>query len=336
MSAQNQTAKIVVVGATGNVGRKIVELLLQRNIVTPENLELLASRKSAGSKLQYGHLELPIKCADDFPFGDANIYLFATESDISKIFIEKITSEKAVVIDSSSLLRLEKNVPLIVAPVNREKINIKICRRYALANCIASPAALVLSPLHQAYGITSVHITTYQSVSGAGKDAMDELYWDSKAIIEGTPFKRSQFPRQIAFNVIPQIGKFMEDGFTQEEFKIMKEIQKIVDAEFAVCATSVRVPVYIGHSSILTVTFNEECSIADIKKTLQSASGVKIGDNEFATPAEIAGTDDVYAGRIRRDPAVKNGICMWICSDNLRRGAALDAVEAVEEVIRQL
>lgn len=336
MSAQNKSTNIVVVGATGNVGRKIVELLLQRNIVTPDRLTCLASRKSTGSTLHAGQHSLMIKNAEDFDFSAEHIYLFATESDISKHYIDKITAPGAIIIDSSSLWRLDPEVPLIVAPVNKHLISIKDTQRFAIANCVASPVSIVLAPLHAAYSIKTAHITTYQSVSGAGKQAMDELYAASKDALDGENFQCTQFPRQIAFNIIPQIGSIRPDGFTQEEFKIMHEIQKILGAEFPICANSVRVPVLVGHSCVITLELDKKFELDDIRTHLSQTSGIKLSEDDYTTPLEVAGKNDVYVGRIKRDPAATNGLVMWTCSDNLRRGAAVDAVEVVEEVVRQL
>lgn len=336
MPAQNRPFNIVVVGATGNVGRKIVDLILQRKLTSPEKLILLASQKSAGSKLNIHGIDLVIQAADTFDFSASNVYLFATESDISKKLIERITSPQAIVIDSSSLLRMQPDVPLIVAPVNSKLISAKETKRYAIANCIASPASIVLAPLHDTYTIKSAHINTYQSVSGAGKDAMDELYMESKHITDGTIYQRKIFPRQIAFNVIPQIDTIMENGYTKEELKIMQEIQKILSVSFPVCATSVRVPVYIGHSSVIAIECEKPFDLGEVRKLLAHSTGIKISDRDYTTPTETAGSDDVFVGRIRRDPTTVNGLIFWICSDNLRRGAAVDAVEVATEIIDQL
>lgn len=335
MSAQNQSTKIVVVGATGNVGRKIVELLLERNLVSPNNLACLASKKSAGKTLSIGEHRIQIQDADTFDFNADHIYLFATESDISKHYIDKITSGSSVVIDSSSLLRLDADVPLIVGPVNKHLIAINSKHRYAIANCVASPVSIVLAPLHAAYSIKTAHITTYQSVSGAGKQAMDELYAASKHVLDGEDYQCKEFLRQIAFNVIPQIGSIRPDGFTSEEFKIMHEIRKILGADFPVCANSVRVPVLIGHSCQITLELDKEFELDDVRHLLSKTSGIKLSENDYTTPIEAAGQDDVYVGRIKRDPAAKNGLLLWTCSDNLRRGAAVDAIEVAEEVIKQ-
>lgn len=335
MSAHKQSTKIVVVGATGNVGRKIVELLLQRNIVAPENLICLASKKSAGETLHAGQHQFVIQRADDFNFDAENIYLFATESDISKRYIDKITAPDAIIIDSSSLFRLDSDVPLIVAPVNKHLVSLKKTRRYAIANCVASPVSIVLAPLHAAYSIKSAHIATYQSVSGAGKQAMDELYSTTKDSLEGENYPCKEFLRQIAFNVIPQIGSIRPDGFTQEEFKIMTEIQKILAADFPICASSTRVPVFIGHSCLITLDFDNPYELNDVREHLRKTPGIVLND-DYTTPVEATGKDDVFVGRIKRDPAATNGLVLWTCSDNLRRGAAVDAVEVVEEVIRQL
>lgn len=336
MPAQNRPISIVVVGATGNVGRKIVDLILQQKLVSPDHLILLASPKSAGSKLNIHGNELIIQSADAFNFSASHVYLFATESDVSKKFINRITAPDAIVIDSSSLFRLHPDVPLIVAPVNKKLITVKESKRYAIANCIASPASIALAPLHETYTVKSVHINTYQSVSGAGKDAMDELDQEARHIAAGTIYQRQVFPRQIAFNVIPQIDTIMDDGYTKEEYKIMREIQKILSASFPICATSVRVPVHIGHSSVVTIECEKPFELTEIRQLLARSKGMKLSDRDYTTPAEAAGSDHVYVGRIRRDQTTTNGLTFWICSDNLRRGAAVDAVEVAAEIIDQL
>lgn len=336
MGAQNKPMNIVIVGATGNVGRKIVDVILQRKIAPAAQLILLASKKSRGISLTVDDKTLEILDADDYDFSTENIYLFATESNISKAYISRITSNKSFIIDSSSLYRLDADTPLIVAPVNRSLISISDTNRYAIANCVASPLCVVLAPLHEIYSIKSLHISTYQSVSGAGKHAMDELTVETDHVREGKPYPRKHFTRQIAFNVIPQIGTILPDGNTTEEQKIMLEIQKILAVDVPICVTAVRVPAYIGHSCSVSVAFEHPFEIDDIRKQFHRSAGIKLSERDYTTPAEIIGSDDVHVGRLRRDFTNTNGLAIWTCSDNLRRGAALDAAEVAEEIINQL
>ena len=227
-------------------------------------------------------------------------------------------------------------MPLIVAPVNKHLVLTDNTRLYAIANCVSSPIATVVAPLHCQHKVKRIIASTYQSTSGAGKDAMDELEHETMALLQGKRFNRTSFKRQIAFNIIPQVDRIMEDGFTYEEFKIMKEVQKIVGGKFSITATAVRVPVRIGHSISLSVEFDKEVSIKEVQALLANATGVKLSNDEYSTPVEVVGTDDVHVGRLRKDPSTEHGIQMWLCSDNLRRGAATDMVEVAEEIIRQL
>lgn len=327
---------IAIIGATGNVGRKIIEIFLQRNLISPHNINAFASSASAGRKIIIRENEFNVRSTEDYNFHDADLCLFATDSDISRNYIPKALANKALVIDSSSLFRLDPSVPLIVAPVNKSSVSLHKSRLYAIANCVASPISIALAPLHQAFSVKRVMISTYQSTSGAGKKAMDELYWETKNLIEDKLYERTHFPRQIAFNIIPQIDKILDDGFTYEEIKIMREIQKIVSADFAITATSVRVPVMIGHSVSLAVEFDRNFSLTEAKKLLANFPGIKLSEDHYTTPIEVVGSDDVHVGRIRRDPSVPFGLQLWLCSDNLRRGAATDAAEVAEELITQL
>lgn len=326
---------VAIIGATGNVGRKVVELLLDRHILEPDNLRLFASKKSAGKKIKINNIDWRIHDADDMDFGSVNLALFATSADVSSKMIPDALKNGVTVVDSSSYYRMQKDVPLIVMPVNKNLVTLSNAQLFAIANCVATPIATVIAPLYHAAHIKQLIISTYQSVSGAGRDAMEELKAETSALLNNTDYTRTNFKRQIGFNIIPQIDSMMDDGYTFEEKKIMQEVAKIVGAKFNITATSVRVPVLVGHSASISIEFEKKISVSDVTKILQNANSV-ILSRDYMTPAEIAGTDDVYVGRIRHDPLNPNMIHLWICSDNLRRGAATDMVEVAAELIKQL
>ncbi len=324
--------KIAIIGATGNVGRKIVELFLQRESINPDDLLLFASAKSAGKTVQFGKYKYQISDTSACNFNECALVLFATDSDISRQYAPTALKAGCRVIDSSSAYRLDPNVPLIVSPVNAGLIQANIFL-YAVANCLASPISVVLKPLHDKWTATRVIASTYQSTSGAGKEPMDELFDQTQRRLKGEEVKSQHFPRQIAFNIIPQVDKILDDGFSYEEFKIMREIQKIISSEIKVMATAVRVPVGIGHSVSLSIEFKQKINLEEAYRTLASGPGIAISPHHYSTPAEVEGQDQVFVGRIRKDPSVENGLSLWIVSDNLRRGAALDAVEVAEKVL---
>lgn len=324
--------KIAIIGATGNVGRKLIELFRARNKINPNTLILFASSKSKGLQLNFNENSYVVQDVAHYNFKDCYLAIFATESDVSKHYIPKALDAGAKVIDASSAYRLDPNVPLIVPPVNGNLVTNKH-QLFAHANCLASPIAVVLKPLHDYATATRVNASTYQSTSGAGKGPMDELYQQTKSVYDGISYENKHFPRQIAFNTIPQVGKILEDGFSYEEFKIIKEVQKIISDSIAIVATSVRVPVMIGHGISLTIEFANKIELQTVKEILSSSPGIKLSQNEYTTPVEVVGNDDVFVGRIRRDPTVFNGILLWLVSDNLHRGAALDAVEISEKIL---
>ena len=326
---------IAVVGATGNVGRRIVESLIERRIALPADIQLYASKASDGKSIKLSGAEWIIRDTDQADFSQVRLCLFATDSDISRTHIPKALSQGCLVVDSSSLHRLDPAVPLIVAPVNRNLVSSKTTHLYAMANCVSSPIAMVLAPIHRAHPVKRVNASTYQSTSGAGKGPMDELFNETKAVCNQEKYDRQYFSRPIAFNVIPQVDKIMADGFTYEEYKIIRELQKIVSQDIAITATSVRVPVMIGHSVSLAIEFHDDFSVDAIISLLKNAPGVKLSTNDYTTPVEAAGSDDVFVGRIRRDPSVAHGLQLWLCSDNLRRGASTDVVEVAEELMKQ-
>ncbi len=333
MKNQNSQKKIAIIGATGNVGRKIVEIMLQRKRVNPTHLRLFASKRSAGQRLDIENYAYDIEDIADYDFQDCYLALFATDSDISKMYVPKALAAFAKVIDSSSAYRLDPQVPLIVPPVNADLITAQH-NLFAAANCLACPISVVLKPLNDYATIQRVLVSTYQSTSGAGKAAMDELYQQTKSIYTGEPYHNNIFARSIAFNVIPQVDQILENGFTYEEIKIIKEVQKIISPNLKIAATAVRVPVMIGHSISLAIEFSKQIDIDEIKVLLAKSPGVQLSLNDYTTPLEVAGKDDVFVGRIRRDPTVDHGLLLWLASDNLRRGAALDAVEMAETITR--
>jgi len=324
--------KIALIGASGNVGRQLVELMIQRQVIDLRQVSLFASPKSHGQILRFSGFDFTVCDVNQCVFSEDMLAIFTTESDISKQYIPTALSAGATVIDASSAYRLDPNVPLIVPPVNGHLIT-HSHRLFAHANCLASPMSLVLTPLHQYATITRVNVSTYQSTSGAGKAAMQALYEETKDYYAAQPVSAKHFPRPIAFNVIPQVSDILEDGFSYEEYKIIQEVQKIVSPSIQIVATSVRVPVMIGHGMSLSIEFEQPVDIDEVKALLSRSPGVTLSENHYTTPLEVQGRDDVFVGRIRRDPSVASGVLAWLVSDNLRRGAALDAIEAAEIIM---
>lgn len=312
--------KIGIVGASGNVGRIITEILLQNGF---KNLHLMASAGSIG------------KIIDGFSISEFSpendITIFATESDVSRRYTPEVLNAGGIVLDCSDAYRMDDDVPLVVPPINGHLVD-GASRIISHANCIASPLSIALNPL-LSIGITSVHVATYQSVSGAGKAAMDELLSDTKNVINGSQRMVPQnFKKSIAFNVIPQIGGFSAQGSTSEEKKISNETAKILNTSFPTHAMSVRVPVMRGHSMCVWVDFARPCDIEEIKQVLSCASSISICD-DYMCPADIVGHDDVFVCRIHMNTSAK--LCMWVCSDNLRRGAATDIAESALMLMRK-
>lgn len=324
--------RIALIGATGNVGRQLIELLIQRQVVDLQHLSLFASPQSHGQTLNLLGHDFTVCDVKQCVFDKNVLAIFTTESDISTQYIPLALNAGATVIDASSAYRLDPNVPLIVPPVNGYLIK-PPHRLFAHANCLASPMSLVLAPLHKYAAISRVNVSTYQSTSGAGKAAMQALHEETKDYYAQKPITAQHFPRPIAFNVIPQVSDILENGFSYEEYKIIKEVQKIVSPSIQLVATSVRVPVMVGHGMSLSIEFEQAINIAEIKTLLSRSPGVKLSENHYTTPLEVEGKDDVLVGRIRRDPTLASGILLWLVSDNLRRGAALDAVEMVEIIL---
>ncbi|MGA2126166.1 MAG: aspartate-semialdehyde dehydrogenase [Xanthobacteraceae bacterium] len=331
--------KVAIVGATGNVGREMLEILAERAFPADE-VVALASRRSMGVELSFGDKTLKVKALETFDFSDVDICLMSAGSAVSKEWSPRIAAKGAVVIDNSSCWRLDPDVPLIVPEVNADAVA-GFRRKGIIANPNCSTAQLVvaLKPLHDRAKITRVVVATYQSVSGAGHDAMDELFAQTRAVYVTDPVEPKKFPKRIAFNVIPHIDEFMEDGFTKEEWKMVAETKKILDPKIKLVATCVRVPVFIGHSEAVNIEFAEPLSADEAREILRDAPGCLVVDKRepggYVTPHEAAGEDATYISRIREDPTVDSGLVMWIVADNLRKGAALNAVQIAEALINR-
>ena len=331
--------KVAVVGATGNVGRAMLEILAERAFPADE-VVALASRRSLGTEVSYGDRTLKVKALDFYDFSDVDICLMSAGSPVAKEWAPKIAAAGAVVIDNSSAWRMDPDVPLIVPEVNADAVA-GYTKKNIIANPNCSTAQLVvaLKPLHDKAKITRVVVATYQSVSGAGKEAMDELFSQTKAVFTMAEPESKKFPKRIAFNVIPHVDVFMEDGFTKEEWKMVIETKKILDPKIKVVATCVRVPVFIGHSEAVTVEFEQPLSADEAREILRRAPGCVVIDKRepggYVTPHDCAGEDATYISRIREDPTVDSGLVLWIVSDNLRKGAALNAIQIAECLINR-
>lgn len=329
--------KVAIVGATGNVGREMLNVLSSREFPVSE-VVALASSRSAGREVSFGEDNL-LKVQDlaKYNFKGTDIVLSSAGSAISEAFAPGAAKAGAVVIDNTSFFRMDKDVPLVVPEVNPDAIKgYKKKGIIANPNCSTIQMVVALKPLHDLATIKRVVVATYQSVSGAGKEAMDELFNQTKGLYSSDMAKREVFSKQISFNLIPQIDKFMPDGYTKEEWKMVVETKKILDAKIEVNATCVRVPVFVGHSEVVNVEFKDPITAAQARKAMQKFKGITVIDDPgadegaFVTPVEIAGEDDVFISRIRKDPTVKNGITMWVVADNLRKGAATNAVQIAE------
>ena len=329
--------KIAVAGATGNVGREMLQTLWERDFPTRE-VVALASSRSVGREVSYGEDKtLKVRNLETYDFSDTDIALFSAGSKPSEVHGARAAEQGCVVIDNSSFWRMHEDVPLVVPEVNPEAIA-DYTRRNIIANpnCSTIQMVVALKPLHDAAGIKRVVVSTYQSTSGAGKAAMDELFNQTKGIYVNDPVRKEHFSKQIAFNVIPQIDVFMDGGITKEEWKMMVETQKILDPAIAVSATCVRVPTFIGHGEAVNIEFEEPLSAKKARAILREAPGVSVIDHAagegYVTPAECAGEDPVFVSRIREDMTVDNGLNIWVVADNLRKGAALNAVQIAEEL----
>ncbi|AMO71713.1 aspartate-semialdehyde dehydrogenase [Sphingorhabdus sp. M41] len=328
--------KIAVVGATGNVGREMLNVLVEREFPYDE-IAAVASSRSQGSEIEIGDTGkmLKVQNIEHFDFSGWDIALFAAGSGPTKEYAPKAAAAGCVVIDNSSLYRMDPDVPLIVPEVNPEAIS-GYTKRNIIANpnCSTAQMVVALKPLHDAATIKRVVVSTYQSVSGAGKGGMDELFEQSRAIFVGDPKESHVFTKQIAFNVIPHIDVFLDDGSTKEEWKMVVETKKILDPKIKVTATCVRVPVFVGHSESINIEFEKELSAKDAQKILRDAPGIMLVDKRedegYVTPVECVGDGATFISRVREDPTVENGLNIWCVSDNLRKGAALNAVQIAE------
>ncbi|HWF94344.1 MAG TPA: aspartate-semialdehyde dehydrogenase [Xanthobacteraceae bacterium] len=331
--------KVAIVGATGNVGREMLAILAERTFPADE-VVALASRRSLGTEVSFGDKILKIKTLEHCDFSDVDICLMSAGSPVAKEWAPKIAAAGAVVIDNSSCWRYDADIPLVVPEVNANAL-VDFRKRGIIANPNCSTAQLVvaLKPLHDKAKIKRVVVSTYQSVSGAGKEAMDELFSQTKAVYTLGDMEAKKFSTRIAFNLIPQIDVFMEDGFTREEWKMMAETKKILDPKIKLVATCVRVPVFIGHSESINIEFEEPISADEAREILRTAPGVLVIDKHepggYITPYECAGEDATYVSRIREDATVENGLVLWCVSDNLRKGAALNAVQIAECLINR-
>ncbi len=326
--------KVAVVGATGNVGREMLDILAERRFPADE-VVAIASRRSHGTDVSFGDKTLKVKAIDNYDFSDVDICLMSAGGTVSKEWSPKIAAQGAVVIDNSSAWRMDPDVPLIVPEVNADAVA-GFTKKNIIANPNCSTAQLVvaLKPLHDFAKIKRVVVSTYQSVSGAGKEGMDELFAQTKAVYTTGEMEVKKFPRRIAFNLIPHIDVFMEDGYTKEEWKMMMETKKILDPAIRLTATCVRVPVFIGHSEAVNIEFENPISADEARDILRKAPGClvidKHEDGGYVTPYEAAGEDATYISRIREDATVENGLVLWCVSDNLRKGAALNAIQIAE------
>jgi aspartate-semialdehyde dehydrogenase len=326
--------KVAVVGATGNVGRELLTTLAERDFPADE-VVALASSASAGREVSFGEDDLRVQPLDTFDFRGTDIVLSSPGSKVSAVFAPRAAKAGAVVIDNTSCFRMEPDVPLVVPEVNPEAIG-GYQKRGIIANpnCSTIQMVVALKPLHDLARIKRIVVATYQSVSGAGRAAMDELFSQTRSVYVNDPIKPEHLTKQIAFNVIPHIDSFMDDGSTKEEWKMAVETRKILDPDIAVSATCVRVPVFIGHAEAVNVEFERPLGEERARTALRNAPGVIVldhrADEGYVTPAEAAGEDAVYVSRIRRDPTVPHGLSLWVVADNLRKGAALNAVQIAE------
>ncbi len=331
--------RVAVVGATGAVGREILKTLAERNFPVDE-VVALASARSAGQEVSFGEKKvLKVKNLDTFDFKGWDIALFSPGAAVSAIHAPRAAAAGCLVIDNTSQFRMDPDVPLVVPEVNPQALA-RIPRGIvANPNCSTVQLVVALKPLHDEFRIKRVVVSTYQSVSGAGKDGMDELWAQSRAMYVNDPPTVQEFTKQIAFNCIPHIDRFMDDGSTKEEWKMAVETRKIMGADILVHATCVRVPVFIGHSEAVNVEFELPVTAGEARAALREAPGVVVMDTRedggYITPQECAGEDAVFVSRIRKDPTVPHGLSFWCVSDNLRKGAALNAVQIAETVVAQ-
>lgn len=333
--------KVAVVGATGNVGKEMLSILAEREFPVDE-IAALASRRSLGTEVSFGDKTLKTQDLEQFDFSGWDIALFAIGSDATKTFAPKAAASGCLVIDNSSLYRYDMDIPLIVPEVNPEAIeNYGNKMIIANPNCSTAQMVLALKPLHERARIKRVVVSTYQSVSGTGKEAMDELWDQTRGLfVPGQEVEPKVYPKQIAFNVIPHIDVFLDSGETKEEWKMVVETKKIVDPSIKLTATCVRVPVFVGHSEAVNIEFEDFLDEDEAREILANAPGVVVIDEReaggYATPIDSVGENDTYISRIRQDSTLDSGLNMWIVSDNLRKGAALNAVQIAELYVERV
>ncbi|MDB3894048.1 aspartate-semialdehyde dehydrogenase [Candidatus Pelagibacter sp.] len=327
---------IAIVGATGNVGRKILEVLEKKELAM-DNLYLLASSRSAGSKINFKGNDYEVLNLETFDFSKVKITFFAAGGKISEKFVEK-AAKHSLVIDNSSFYRMDPDVPLIVPQVNSNHLNNIKKNIIANPNCSTAQLVLPLKPLHDLFIIKRIVVSTYQSVSGGGKAPMDELIEQSKSVLENKKVNSKNFTKQIAFNAIPHIDVFADDGYTKEELKMVNETKKILDNKIDLTATCVRLPVLVSHAESVNIEFEKPFTVEKVREALDNFEGCKViderSDGGYSTPIEAEGRDETFISRIREDKTINNGLNMWIVSDNLLRGAALNSVEIAETLIK--
>ena len=331
--------RVAIVGATGNVGRELLTIMDERDFPAAE-VYALASRRSKGREVSYGDKTLKCDVLDDFDFSKVDVVLMSAGGGLSKEWAEKIGKQGAIVIDNSSAWRMDPDVPLVVPEVNGEDV-LGYDKKMIIANPNCSTAQLVmaLKPLHDAAKIKRVVVSTYQSVSGSGKAGIDELWNQTKGIFVNDAPEPEEYPRQIAFNAIPMIGSFREDGFTDEEAKMWNETHKMIDPAIKLTVTCVRVPVFVGHSESVNIEFENAITPDEAREALRNFDGVQVIDNpeedQYITPVECKGEWDTFVSRIRVDNTVEHGLSLWVVADNLRKGAALNTVQIAEELIKR-
>ncbi len=327
---------IAIVGATGNVGRKTLEVLEKKDIFI-DNLYLVASSKSAGKKIKFQGKEIEVQDLINFDFSKVRIAFFAAGGKISEKFAEK-AAKHCLVIDNSSFFRMDPDVPLVVPQVNADDLNDVKKNIIANPNCSTAQLVIALKPLHDLFVIKRIVVSTYQSVSGAGKAPMDELLEQTQLVLNGKNVKSQNFTKQIAFNAIPHIDIFSDDGYTKEELKLRNETKKILDGKIDLTATCVRLPISVSHSESVNLQFKKSFSLEKVKEILNNFQGCKVVDERvdggYMTPREAEGKNETFISRIREDKTTENGLNLWIVSDNLLRGAALNAVEIAETLIK--
>lgn len=329
--------KVAIMGATGNVGRELLNILDERNFPA-DDLVALASSRSVGRDVYLGDQAIKVQDLATFDFKGVDIVLSSPGGKVSAEYSPKAAKAGATVIDNTSHFRMDPDVPLIVPEVNPHAINEVKRGIIANPNCSTIQMVVALKPLHDAAKVKRVVVSTYQSVSGSGKDAMDELFNQTKGVYVNQTPEPNVYPKQIAFNAIPQIDMFMDDGMTKEEWKMVVETKKILDPSIKVCASCVRIPTFVGHAEMVNVELEEELSAIQAKDLFRNTRGITLidlenEDLEYVTPTEIQGEDDVYISRVREDVSVENGLNFWCVADNLRKGAALNTIQIAELLI---